>query len=488
MKKTAKRHHPLYDQLAEIVGAKYVSDEEFVLRTYNTYDVSCNPPGKVLGIVVMPGSTDEVVEIVKLANETKTSIVPRGGGASIKGYVAGERGRSINMDMIRMNRIIELDTDSKFVTAEAGIILAELANRVAEKGFYLPTVYMPIHLDTLGGIMSGQEGGGQNIHNNSNWRNVLGFKVVLPDGSVVETGSGPGRNINCKSTFFRTLGGPDITGLFLGDCGTFGIKTEVTMQIFTPLKVCKTGAFVFDTFEDQWQAVSNLMAIEPYLENLFTQLIANDPEGTKMLTGGAAEAWSLFYGARGVNEEEVAPRVKIIEKTIMDAGGKRGSDTLAEVAEGFYVGGTFFDTGGVVSAGMTQWNEVMCPKQDGAKRYMEWRSIMLEEFKKEEVRKFATMPPWGYMLPFDTGRVAFHGTHSMFDDCIPGAREAMYKIEEKYRTFVGERGMFTENTQGRDADAAASFWSPSFRSLMQVLKRAIDPNNIMNPGVWGGLK
>ena len=129
MKKTAKRHHPLYDRLAGIVGEKYVSDEEFVLSTYNTYDTSCNPPGPVLGIVVIPGSTDEVSEIVKLANATKTSIVPRGGGASIKGYVAGEPGRSINMDMIRMNRIIELDTDSKFVTAEAGIIYGALGQQ-----------------------------------------------------------------------------------------------------------------------------------------------------------------------------------------------------------------------------------------------------------------------------------------------------------------------------------------------------------------------
>src|SRR4030042_1908013 len=97
----AKKHHELHEQLASIVGAKYVSDDKAVLLTY-TRDVSLFPPAKPQGAIVRPGSVEEVVELVRLANQTRTPLIPMGGKASICGVPPGQPGRGIIVDMRRM--------------------------------------------------------------------------------------------------------------------------------------------------------------------------------------------------------------------------------------------------------------------------------------------------------------------------------------------------------------------------------------------------
>lgn len=476
--------HPLYHELVDIVGSDHVSQDQAVLRAY-AYDASVHPPGPVSGIAVVPSSSEEVSRIVCLANETNTSVVPRGGGANIHGYVAGEEGKSILIDMTRMRRVIEIDTESRFVTAEAGIVLGELSRLVEDKGFYVHTVAVPQYVDSLGGVMSGQEGGGQNIDNNPNWRYILGFKVVLPNGEIVQTGTGPGTNTRCEHTFARTLGAPDITGLFLGDCGTFGIKTEVTLQIFPNRTSYAYGAFTFDDFEAQWHAISALMDLEPYAESLYAQIFGLAPESTQLFTQQEESSWSLIYAIRAVDDEDCDIRVRKTTEACKNAGGKPGSELLADLAKTFYIDREIFDTGGLVSLGMWQWNESVCMKQDGPRYYLEWREFVLSEIKKRGMQE--TVIPYSFMVPFDCGRNAFQGTQVFVDSTVPEAIEFGRYMEEEYLKFCVARGMFTESTQGRDADAAAQAWSPTFRHLVKTLKQAIDPNGIMNPGVWNQL-
>ena len=104
----AKKRHELYRELGSIVGPKYVSDNKGVLLSY-TRDMSLFPPAKPQGVVVRPGSTQEVVEIVRLANQTRTPLIPMGGKASISGVPKGQPGRGIIVDMRRMDKVIEID-------------------------------------------------------------------------------------------------------------------------------------------------------------------------------------------------------------------------------------------------------------------------------------------------------------------------------------------------------------------------------------------
>ncbi|MBU4035329.1 MAG: FAD-binding protein, partial [Proteobacteria bacterium] len=101
-----KEHHPLYSELSVIVGSKYTTDSDFAVWAYSRD--SSPVPGKVPGIIVRPGSTEEVSEIIKLANITHTPVIPRGGGASIFGFPAGIPGRSIVIDTTRLDKLIEI--------------------------------------------------------------------------------------------------------------------------------------------------------------------------------------------------------------------------------------------------------------------------------------------------------------------------------------------------------------------------------------------
>ena len=158
MKEVTKEHHPLYEELCSIIGPEYVSDEEFVRRSYTraaSYGMMARVRGKTPGIAVRPGSTEEISEIVKLANKTRTPVVPKGGGGSISifppFYVGTEE--NILIDTTRINKILEIDEDYMTVTTECGIILSRLSSKVRKKGFHLYTTDVPVHMDTVGGVL-----------------------------------------------------------------------------------------------------------------------------------------------------------------------------------------------------------------------------------------------------------------------------------------------------------------------------------------------
>src|SRR4030042_7192958 len=113
------------------------------------------PPEKPQGVVVRPGSTEEVVELVKLANQTRTPLIPIGGKVTLSGGPSGQPGRGILVDMRRMDKVIEIDEANMAVTAQCGITNAKLTSKVNERGWDIPTADTPFSPGTIGGQMSG---------------------------------------------------------------------------------------------------------------------------------------------------------------------------------------------------------------------------------------------------------------------------------------------------------------------------------------------
>ena len=149
----------------------------------------------------------------------------RGGGSSIYGQPPGVPGKNLLLDMTRMNRILNMNPQGMTVTAEAGIIMSRLQQACNTAGFYLFVPAAPVHTVSLGGWLSGAAGGG------GIWWEIISITVVLPDGTVVRTGGGPGTHVRQTEAYSRVMGGPDFTGMFIGDGGSFGIKTEVTVRL-----------------------------------------------------------------------------------------------------------------------------------------------------------------------------------------------------------------------------------------------------------------
>ena len=209
------------------------------------------------------------------------------------------------------------------VTAECGIVLSQLAEEVRKEGFLLHTVDVPIHMDTLGGVLSGFIGGGEPADLGTSGtinKHLLGLKVVLPTGSIIQTGGGPGTNIYQNEVLHREAHSPDMTGMFVGDAGSIGIKTEATLNLLPYPKHSLNGAFDMDTVEIAWKAVSKAVSIEPY------------PCTRLMLLRRPGEAAILLYVIRGHSSEEVNYKKKILEDILSSFGGKpKGFGTAMEM-------------------------------------------------------------------------------------------------------------------------------------------------------------
>ncbi|MEI6127428.1 MAG: FAD-binding oxidoreductase, partial [Pseudomonadota bacterium] len=224
--------------LTAIVGDSYTTDDPVTRFTY-TQDASLFG-GTQSALVVRPGSTDEVSRIAALCNRQRIPIVIRGGGATIYGQPKGDPDRTVLLDMTRMDRVIEVNAGIMTVTAEAGIILGKLVHACKQKGFYMWSPFAPLHMVSLGGWISGVAGSA------GLWTDIVSITVVLADGTIVKTGGGPGTNVHQPLFYNRNLGGPDFAGMFIGDGGSFGIKTEATIRITKQPPLVRAGIFAFD--------------------------------------------------------------------------------------------------------------------------------------------------------------------------------------------------------------------------------------------------
>jgi FAD/FMN-containing dehydrogenase len=477
---TGKRH-ALYSELAAIVGSKYVSDEDFVVLTYSK---DAGPfPGKVQGIVVRPGSTEEVVEIVKLANATRTPIVPRGGMAGLYGAPPGMPGRGIVVDMTRMNRIIKIDEENLSVTAEAGISMGELYTKVGEKGYEVFSAAMPHYTDTLGGRISGAVGAGASMHMAAfgyNWPQVLGLKVVLPTGRVLETGA-PGINVFEESNYTRAgeYGVPDITGMFIADMGIFGIKVEATIRMvrrkpFRDANMCK-----FDTVDAAWKAVYELMEIEPGI--LEMNLLVSPKTCSNMF--GLKPSWTVMASAEGYSEEEVKRKLERFNEICKKYGGKPGIPVENKMVRMFLVG-EFFGQMGQFAGKLGRWSllEVCCSRKDFLRCFKMGTAWLEEQLKKRQIEDKDVVVS-EIIVPIGPNR-GIMSAAIYYREADRELHKKVVDLSYDYFEYMAKHGWLADAMNRVTSQITAKYWSPELREFMVTLKGALDPNNIMNPGMW----
>jgi FAD/FMN-containing dehydrogenase len=174
-------------------------------------------------LVLQPGSTAEVSAILKLANETKTPVVPQGGNTGlVGGQVPDASGGQIIVSLSRMNNIREVDVDGECIVAEAGVILDTLAKAAEAADRLFPLWLGSAGTCQIGGNLSSNAGGTQ-VLAYGNMRDLcLGLEVVLPGGEV----------LNGLSRLKKDNAGYDLRNLFIGAEGTLGIITAAVLKLY----------------------------------------------------------------------------------------------------------------------------------------------------------------------------------------------------------------------------------------------------------------
>ena len=247
-------------ELVRIVGPQGVlaGKDQTLVYDCDAYTIDKSPPD----VVVLPTTTEQVAEVVRLANREQIPFVPRGAGTGLSGGALAHGG--ILITLTRMNRILDIDYRNRRITAEAGAINIKLTQAVADRGWLYAPDPSSQNSCTLGGNVAENSGGPHTLKYGVTTNHVLACRMVLPDGSIVDLGD---------STEDPT--GYDLVGIVVGSEGTFGIVTEVTVRIIRRPQAHRTLLAIFNTIADATNTVSGIIAegIIPAALEMMDQLI-----------------------------------------------------------------------------------------------------------------------------------------------------------------------------------------------------------------------
>ncbi|MBU0568036.1 FAD-binding protein [bacterium] len=199
--------------------------------------------------VVFPETTGEVSSILKLANLEKIPVVPRGGGSGLSGGALPVKG-GILLVLTRMDRILEVDKENMTATVEPGVILLDLKKAVEKLGLFYPPDPNSLDISTLGGNIAENAGGPQTVKYGVTRDFCLGLEVVLPTGEVINTG--------VKTR--KGVAGYDLTRLIIGSEGTLGVVTKATLRLIPKPQATKTMIALFAHFNQASCAISKIMS------------------------------------------------------------------------------------------------------------------------------------------------------------------------------------------------------------------------------------
>ncbi|WP_159602571.1 FAD-binding oxidoreductase [Agromyces humi] len=206
-------------ELHRMLRADQVLTDAASLDAYAHDDAEWAPYERPLA-VVLAEHEDDVSAVVRLAAASDVHIVPRGAGTGLSGG-ANAMARSIVLSLERMTRIVEVNVAERYVVAEAGVINDTLREAVAAHGLWYPPDPASYRISTIGGNVATNAGGICCVKYGVTRDYVLGLRVVLADGDVVDLGRRTAKGVT----------GYDLTALMVGSEGTLGIVTRVTLQL-----------------------------------------------------------------------------------------------------------------------------------------------------------------------------------------------------------------------------------------------------------------
>ncbi len=232
-------------QLHDIVGADRIlhAPDELVVYECDGYVVEKNAPD----VVVFPLTSDEIVRIVRECNQFSVPFVARGAGTSLAGGCLPVGG-GVMIALTKMNRIVEINVRDRYAVVEPGCVNVRLTKALAGSGFHYAPDPSSQGACTIGGNVATNSGGPHTLKYGVTVNHVLGVEFVSPEGELIQFGGPCGRG----NEF-------DLTGLFVGSEGTFGVVTKIWVRITRDPAACRTMLGIFNTVYDATQAISSII-------------------------------------------------------------------------------------------------------------------------------------------------------------------------------------------------------------------------------------
>jgi glycolate oxidase len=448
----------LIARLEEIAGRKNVITDES--RENYSHDETPHPISFLPEAVVKPDSPEIVAGILKIADQYRIPVTPRGAGTGVSGGCIPLYG-GILLSLEKLDRLIEIDESNFCVTAEAGVTLSALCKAVEAHGLYYP-LYPGELSASIGGNAATNAGGMRAVKYGVTRNFVLGLEAVLPAGDIIHTG---GKYIKCST-------GYDLTQLLIGSEGTLAVITRVTLKLITPPGSREILFVPFNTLTEAIQCVPAILRgkILPVSIEFMEQDILNlvkDYTGRDFPVPGHP-AYLMLMLESGSQEEfyQACERIEEIclqqgAVDIFVPGSESAKRRLLELREKFYPT--------MQHRGMLDLADVVVPRS---------RIADFVQKVKEISRKY-DIPVITYGHAGD-GNIHLHP----LGQNMPQEKRLKELLTDLYQagialggTISGEHGL---GSAKKDYFRLAT--TPEQLALMKRLKRAFDPHYILNPG------
>ena len=234
-------HPTLESELAAIVGAANLRTSDVDLLAYG-YDGTWYERAPLC--VVLPGSTEEIRAIHRIATRERLALTPRAMGSGLSGGAVPLAG-GIVLGVSRLDRILEIDEVNGVAVVQPGVITADLQKAVEARGLFYPPDPSSLRQSAIGGNVAENAGGARCLKYGVTADYVAALEVVLPGGELVRTGGKMVKNVT----------GYDLRALFTGAEGTLGTITEITLRLLRKPAFAKTATAAFASLEDAAAAV-----------------------------------------------------------------------------------------------------------------------------------------------------------------------------------------------------------------------------------------
>ena len=417
--------------------------------------------------VVFPRDESDVSEILKYCNEHKITIIPRGAGSGFTGGALASSGGIIMALEKHMNKILEIDLENMVAVVQPGVINKDLQKEVEKLGLFYPPDPASETYSTLGGSVSENSGGMRAAKYGITKDYVMALRAVLPNGDVIRAG---------KRTI-KDVAGFNIAGILIASEGALAVITEITLKLISKPKFSKTAMGVFPSVESAMNAVFKTMAagVTPvameFLDNLSIKAVEE-----RFHRGLPTSAGAILVSEMDGNDESVinADLERLKEHFIANGASEfRVAKDASESSDIWFARRNCSQA--INCYGSLKINEdITVPRSK--------LPALLEKIAEISAKYNVTTPCFGH-----TGDGNVH-TNVMVDKNDPEAvkrgHEAITEIfkatVELGGTLSGEHGIGISK-----APFMSLAFSEAEMNLFRAIKKAFDPNNILNPNKMG---
>ncbi|MCR4442925.1 MAG: FAD-linked oxidase C-terminal domain-containing protein [Peptococcaceae bacterium] len=454
-------------RLGAIVGEKNVITDEEKLEAYSHDETPVSQYARMPEVVVTPRSAEEIAEIVRLANRELIPITPRGAGSGLSGGAIPEHG-GIVISFEKMNRVLEIDYDNMMMVLEPGVVTNEVNAMVAERGLFFAGYPMSLETCYLGGNIAENAGGGKAVKYGVTGRYIMGLEFVTPTGEIVSFGG----------KLVKDVTGYDIKQLIVGSEGTLGIVTKAVIKLL-PLPTVRVNLLAL--FED----VKTAIAMVPEIMTK-GRVIPTSIEFMDKL--------SVQTSCRYLNEK--LPYENCGAMLLLEVDGNRAgqveddAETIGELclqggAIEVYVADnkTTQERVWSVRRNIAEAFKVFSPHQSLEDIVVPIAAIpdLMPEIERISQKYGLQIPVYGHAGDGNLHATLVKNPASTMEEWYKSEDEALLELYQATKklggTISGEHGIGSKRKK-----YIHLFYGPDEIDLMRKIKRAFDPNNIMNPG------